>query len=172
MSRRDRRKTLAPIGLESLEGRRVLSTATGVAHPIVAELITLAPKLVIHGSVHGTVAHPAGIPDTGASANFKGAGKVHGLGSAKVTGTIHGTGFIGTGHVQGTMTLATGKGSVTLQFTGPTVGGNTAPSSGTYSYSVVKGTAAFRHDYGSGTVNLKLGPETFTMTLSSAPVAV
>jgi hypothetical protein len=156
MNRQDRRKTRTPIGLEGLEGRQVLSTVAPI-------------NLDLQGTVAGVPSSVVGNPDVGTTVDFRGLGNVLGVGAAKLTGSLNGTGFFATSRVEGTITLADSKGSLALRVQGPSVGRFTAPGSGAYSYSIAKGTGAFKHANGSGTVDLILGSRSFTMTFQGKP---
>lgn len=169
MSLRDRRRTRASIGLESLEGRRVLSTASAAVAPIGASLVRGVTYLDLQGATHGTPSSVVGNPDVGTTVNFRGTGTLTGFGPAKLTGSLHGTGFIASSHVEGTITLAGSKGNVTLKVQSPSAGGFTAPGSGNYTYSVLKGTGTFKHGLGSGMIALNLGSKSFTMTFQGTP---
>jgi hypothetical protein len=110
-----------------------------------------------------------GNPDVGTTDFLKGSGVVSGLGSVKINGSLHGTGFIANGHVEGSITLSNGKGSFTLQLQSPSVGGFTAPKSGTYTFVSSHGTGAFKKDFGNGTVDLVLGSRSFTLRFHGKP---
>ena len=47
--------------------------------------------------------------------------------------------------------------------------GFTAPASGTYQFTIQKGTGAFAHDIGSGTVDVVLGSRSFGLTFHVKP---
>jgi hypothetical protein len=158
MTRQDRRTKRASLGVESLEGRSMLSTA-GARIPV--HLIT---DLDVQGSAHGSISQVVGDPDVGTTTMLHGAGQVQGLGSVKVAGSLHGTGFFASSHVEGPLTISTSKGSATLQLQGPTTGGFTAPKSGTYQFTIQKGTGSMAHDVGKGTVAVVLGSTSFQLT--------
>jgi hypothetical protein len=155
MNRPDRRKKKVAIGLEALESRKVPSAA-----PINLDLV---------GTVEGTPSSVVGSPDVGTTVDFRGSGNIFGMGQAKVTGSLNGTGFFASSRVEGTLTLATSKGNVALHVEGPTVPRYTSPGPGTYTYTLSKGTGAFKHDTGTGRVVLALGPRSFTMIIQGNP---
>jgi hypothetical protein len=166
VNRQDRREHRASIGFESLEGRSLLSTASGRVAPPKAAGIS---SVDLQGSVQGAPSTVVGNPDVGTTVDFRGSGDVLGVGRAKLSGALHGTGFIASSHVEGAITLANANGSLTLQVQSPSKGGFTAPASGTYTYSVTKGTGAFKRDSGDGTIRLTLGPRSFAMTFQGGP---
>lgn len=170
MMSQDRRTKRASIGVEFLEGRVVLSTATtGMITPLGGALVHGISYLDLQGSAHGSLTKIVGNPDVGTTVKLQGSGVVSGLGSVHVRGMIHGTGFIANGHVQGSITLSNAKGSFTLQLQSPTSGGFTAPGSGTYTFTSSKGTGAYQHDFGNGTVDLVLGSKSFTLNFHGRP---
>jgi hypothetical protein len=165
MSRQDRRAKRASIGAEVLEGRAVLSTAT----PLKGALVHGISDLDLQGSAHGTPSTVVGNPDVGTTVKFQGSGVVSGLGSVKISGSLHGTGFFANSHVEGPITLSNAKGSFTLQLQSPSVGGFTAPESGTYNFNSTSSTGAFKKDFGNGSVVLVLRSNSFTMTFDGKP---
>lgn len=171
MSNRIRRSRRAFIGLESLEGRRVLSTVS--PSPMLAipkGMLTHGISYVdLQGIAHGSTTTIVGNPDVGTSVDFHGAGTVSGLGSMKISGSLSGTGFIAKSHVQGTITLTNHQGSFTLQLQSPATGGFQAPASGTYKFHSIKASGAFRKDFGNGSIQLKLHGSSFSMTFQGGP---
>jgi hypothetical protein len=159
----------ASIGVESLEGRSVLSTVHAMVLPVSTALLHGLNYLDLQGSAHGSPSTVVGNPDVGTTVDLQGTGKIQGLGSVKVSGMLHGTGFIASSHVEGPLKLSNGKGSVTLQLVSPAKGGFTAPSSGTYAFSIQQATGAFAHHIGNGTVDLVLGAKSFTLSFHGAP---
>ncbi len=115
MSRQDRRTKRASIGLESLEGRAVLSTLGAMTAPVKGALASRISDLDLQGSGHGSPSTVLGGPDVGTTVFLNGTGVVTGLGSVKIGGALHGTGFIAKSHVDGSLTLSNHKGSLTLQ---------------------------------------------------------
>lgn len=156
MNRRDRRRTWAAIGLEGLERREAPSASPGLV------------ELGLQGTVAGVPSSVIGNPDVGTTVDLRGLGNVLGVGQVKVSGSLNGTGFFASSRVEGTITLSGSEGSVTLRVEGPVVGRFTSPGSGAYAYSVAKGTGAFKHDAGSGTVDLVLGSRAFTLGFQGA----
>ncbi len=169
MTRQDRRTKRASIGVESLEGRAVLSTVSAMVLPLKGALTDGISYLDLQGSAHGTPSTVVGNPDVGTTVKFQGLGVVSGLGSVKISGSLHGTGFIAKSHVEGSIMLSNGKGSFTLQLQSPSAGGFTAPKSGSYVFDSTKGTGAFKKDFGNGSVALNLGPRSFTLTFQGKP---
>jgi len=58
---------------------------------------------------------------------------------------------------------------VTLLLKGPVAAGFTAPASGTYQFTIQKGAGALAHDFGTGTVDVALGPRSFRLAFHGAP---
>jgi hypothetical protein len=166
-SRRGKRRAL---GVESLEGRVVLSTAQVTGAVVPAALVKGVSYLYLQGSGQGTFKHheflPADIPSTDV---FKGTARLGRLGAFKVSGSLTGTGFITNGNGTGTLTLSNSRGSVTLSLTGPPLGGFHSPASGTYAFVVTGGTGAFAHSIGNGNVDVTLGSNTFALGFHGAP---
>ena len=174
MIRRERPRTKAVVGLEALEGRKVLSSIIVQPGfhvvPIGTTLTHCTSYLQIQGTLQGSATHPKLTnPDSSPSVKLAGSGTLHNLGHAKVAGTLYGTGFINNGHVNGTLTLSTGKGSLTLHLEGPTVPSFTQPGSGTYPFDSTSGTGSLRHTFARGTVDLMIGPKSFTLTFHGGP---
>jgi hypothetical protein len=165
MSRQDRRAKRASIGAEPLEGRTVLSTAA----PLKGALVHGISYLDLQGSAHGTPSTVVGNPDVGTTVDFHGSGVVSGLGSVKISGSLHGTGFFANTHVEGSITLSNARGDITLQLQSPSVGGFTAPKSGTYDFDSTSGTGAFKKDFGNGTTGLVLKSSSFTLNFDGKP---
>jgi hypothetical protein len=169
MTRQDRRTKRASIGVESLEGRMVLSTSGALIAPLRGALTHGISYLDLQGSAHGTPSTVVGNPDVGTTVFLKGSGVVTGLGTVKIKGSLHGTGFIAKSHVEGSITLSNNKGSFTLQLQSPNVGGFTAPHSGTYTFNSTGGTGAYRKDFGNGTVDVVLSSKSFTLNFHGKP---
>ena len=169
MNRHDRRSKRASIGVDSLEGRTVLSTVHAMVLPVSTSLVHGVTYLYLQGSAHGSPSTVVGNPDVGTTVKLQGTGLIQGPGSVKVSGSLHGTGFIADSHVDGSIKLSNGKGSVTLQIQSPASGGFTAPASGTYTFSIQNGTGAFARHIGHGTVDLVLGAKTFILNFHGAP---
>jgi hypothetical protein len=158
--------------VESLEGRVVLSTVAA-PHPgggiTGASLVRGASYLFINGTAHGTAHATPGMPDTGAVVALHGTGMLTPLGNVRVSGNLVGTGFIQQGNATGSIVLTNARGSVTLHLDGPSQPGFTPPGSGTYQFSIQRGTGAYAHTIGTGTVDLTLSATSFTMTFHGAP---
>jgi hypothetical protein len=164
-----RRVRRASIGVESMEGRVVLSTVSAMVLPTQGSLVRGVNYLYLQGSAQGSTNRVVGNPDVGTAVMIHGLAQLSSQGKMQVSGYFHGTGFIANGGLTGTLKLSNGKGSVTLQLQGPSVPGFTAPTSGTYQFTVQKGTGAFSHDIGSGTIDVVLGPRTFMIRFHGKP---
>ena len=68
-----------------------------------------------------------------------------------LSGDLSAVGFIQNGHAAGTLTLRNGRGTLTVQLTGPDQGGF-APLPDTFDYQVVGGTGAYKNYSGQGTL--------------------
>ncbi len=163
------RRNRAAIGVEALEGRAVLSTVHAMVLPVSGALIRGLSYMDLQGSAHGSPMTIVGNPEVGTTVKLQGAGRVSGLGPVKLSAMLHGTGFIASSRVEGPLTLSTARGRVILQLEGPASGGFQAPRSGTYSFSIQKGTGVFSHHIGNGTAALVLGPRSFTLTFQGKP---
>jgi hypothetical protein len=169
MNHRNRRTRRSQPGLESLEGRAVLSTVLpGVTvHP--AAVVQGTEYLFLNGKAQGTTRSVPTNPDGGATLALEGSGRITPLGQVRVSGTLHGTGFIQQGQAGGTLRLTNARGSVTLSLVGPTQRGFLPPPSGTYSFTVESGTGAYAHTLGTGTVDVALHGRSFSLAFHGDP---
>lgn len=71
------------------------------------------------GHGQGTYTGNISFPDTGVNNTLQGTAKLARLGDVTVAGSVHGVGFIASGHATGTLTFTNGQGSVTLDLLGP-----------------------------------------------------
>ncbi len=169
MNRRDRRTKRSSVGVEPLEGRMLLSTSGAMIVPLKGAPTYRISYLDLQGSAHGTPSTVVGNPDVGTTVDFRGSGVVTGLGALKINGSLNGTGFFANSHVEGRITLSNAKGSFILQLQSPSVGGFTAPRSGTYDFDSTSGTGAYKKDFGNGTVVLVLKSSSFTLDFDGKP---
>lgn len=169
MNRTERRVRRASIGVEAMEGRVVLSTVHAMVLPTQGSLVRGVRDLDLQGSAQGAANRVFGNPDVGTAVVVHGSGQFSGQGKMQVIGSFHGTGFLAIGNLDGTLRLSNGKGSVTLQLRGPAAPRFTAPTSGTYQFSIQKGTGAFAHDIGSGSVDVVLRARSFNLTFHGRP---
>jgi hypothetical protein len=167
----DRRRTkgLEP-SYEWLEGRVVLSHSHVAGALVPAALVKGKTYLFLNGSGQGTFSQSPSRPaDLGVTDVFKGGAVVNQMGTVRLAGSLTGTGFIAQGQATGALTLANGRGSVTLTLSGPPQGGFQPPKSGTYTFAIASGTGAFAGAVGTGKVDLMLGGGTFTMNFRGDP---
>ena len=149
---------------------RVYKGTSEAGGPVATSLVRGVSYLYLQGSVHGTPTTVVGNPDVGTTVKLQGKGNLLNLGSVKVAGSLHGTGFIASSKgIEGSLKLSNGKGSVTLHLQGPPVHGFTAPASGTYTFTITGGTGAYQHTIGNGTVDLVLGAKSFTLNFHGKP---
>jgi hypothetical protein len=140
--------------LEGLESMTLLSV--GGAGPVSALVSTSRHPSTQHhlaGSASGTWTAQPGIPDVGKTQSLVGNGKVKGLGEVQVQGSLHLTGFIQSGHADGTLVLTNPHGSVTLALTGPTQPGFSGPPR-SFTFTIASGTGRYQGWQGSGQVSL------------------
>jgi hypothetical protein len=149
-----------PQRVEELESRAVPSTvpflATGVSGMLGAHTQGNAAA-VLSGMLTGTYTPAPGNPDAGLQFKIHGSGNMSVLGHVSVTGTLHATGFTLEGHAGGTLVLTTHSGSLTLQLEG-TLQHGFAPLPTHWYFNVVKGTGAYAHVMGSGTIEFHYAP--------------
>jgi hypothetical protein len=155
-------RTGRPLRLEEL-GARVLPSAVPllpVPHASDALVSHTMPPTLLHPLAgHGSGSYSVGriIPDLGTTFNLKGTADLAALGHVSVTGSVHSLGFIATGHAGGELTFSNGKGTVTVELTGPQQGGFSAlPQK--FAYRVVSGTGAYAHLSDHGSLTLVLTP--------------
>ena len=79
------------------------------------------------GTLTGSLTAQASIPDVGRRFGVRASGHVAPLGAVAVTGSVAGTGFIRRGRERLTLTLRTGRGTVTVDAQSPEVPGQTSP---------------------------------------------
>jgi hypothetical protein len=136
--------------LEGLESMALLSAAgTGPVSAFVSASRHPSTHHHLAGSASGTWTAQPGIPDVGASQNLVGEGKLKGLGDVQVQGSLHLTGFIQSGHAEGTLVLTNPNGSVTLALTGPTQPGFSGPPP-SFTFTIASGTGRYQSWQGSG----------------------
>lgn len=169
MTQPNRRAPKARLSLESLEGRSMPSPMIPAPGPVPAALVRGTSYLFLNGTAHGKFMREPGIPDVGSSFVLYGNGRLTPLGASRVGGTFHGTGFVAHGQSTAQLTLSDARGSVTLSLEGPAQGGFADPTSGTYNFSVVKGTHAFAHTIGTGTVDVTFDATGFHMSFHGDP---
>jgi hypothetical protein len=155
-----KRTRRSPPGVESLEGRTLLSA---VGAPLAHEPALIANpasgrRLVLDGTLQGTWSNVLANPDLGGSQTLRGDGSARPLGPVQATGTLRTPGFVASGRTTGCLILTTARGSVTLRLVGtmPQPGFSSPPAS--MRYTVVKGTGQYAQATGSGTVLLQERP--------------
>ena len=142
--------------LEPLHAR-ILPSATPLPAPSLPPA-AVAPSAAIHlldGHGHGAYTADRIISDAGPEYRLTGTANLAGIGRVQVTGSLHGVGFIAQGRAGGTLTFSNGKGSVTVQLTGPAQPGFSALPP-RWDYKVVASTGALAHLSTSGTLQLVL----------------
>jgi hypothetical protein len=128
----------------------VPTAATTTARVATTALTTVAvPSLTTHGRFTAT----SPVSGTGKSYTFDGSVQFGNLGFFAVKGSIQTVGNIRSGQAHGRITLTSGRGTLTLDLTGPTQTSFAAlPTK--FNYKVVSGTGVFAHYAGQGTVQL------------------
>jgi hypothetical protein len=127
------------------------------AAPAAAARTATAPQPALAGMGSGAYVVGFGVPDAGAAYTFTGSAFFLGLGPATVQGSIRAVGFTVTGQARGTLTFTTARGAVTVALEGPAQPGF-SPLPAAFRYQVVRGTGAFSHLVGQGTLRLALLP--------------
>ena len=108
----------------------------------------------LDGTVRGTltpVVH--GPTDGGLRYAVAGSGKLGGLDTFHVTGSLHAVGFIANGHAAGDLTLTNAHGTITMHLVGPQQPGF-SPLPGHFHFVVTGGTGAYTHLQDDGEVTL------------------
>lgn len=159
-----------PFNVEALEPRAFFSVTAALSHmataPAKASVIVKLPFPIpasfgLSGTATGTYIRANGIPDTGATYQFTGSGKVSPLGADTVTGSLHTPGFILNGVDTGTLTLSNTKGSVTVSVSGPAVSPLATPVPLlNLTYTITGGTGSYKNLKGTGPVRMILIPNT------------
>jgi hypothetical protein len=173
-----KRKAFRPQAAE-LESRLLLSL-TASPLPATAEVTILSdrsgtvPAVAISNTVKGTyfAAGDNRAADAPLHARLSGSGRVDGLGSAKLAGSLDLGGYrvSGSDDVSGTLILSNAKGRVTLRLSGS--GGFAEVPNGTFvtDVTVVKGTGAFRGFQRSGTVTFEFGENRLRSIKAPSPI--
>ncbi len=158
-----RRHKQVRLVLESMESKLLLTAQalSGLAPVAMVSPMPLPPisihTLELNGAAHGSYHQITKNPDVGTRYDFFGSGRVSGLGHTAITGHIDKVGFIAVGPPTGMLYLSDARGTVTLKITGA---GQNGPSGlpTLFTFKVVGGTGAFRHDTGGGNLTLDLTP--------------
>jgi hypothetical protein len=139
-------------------GVRVVPSAAGVA-PVVAGVIATASlsNHPLHGSGTGTYHTPKITIDAGTSFSVTGRANLGALGSFTVAGEVHGVGMIAEGRAMGDLVLSDSRGTITLHLHGP-IQEAFEPVPHSLVYTVAKGTGAFQHLSGYGSLEIQLTP--------------
>ncbi|AGA26693.1 hypothetical protein Sinac_2381 [Singulisphaera acidiphila DSM 18658] len=167
-------------GVDSLEHRLALSTAlASVAQPsnhqaqfdnptlpgstgaevALSAINSSTEKVSLSGTARGVYTSHQSNPDTGTTVQGTAKGRILPLGQTSIVGSFLVPGLLRAGKVEGSMTLKSQRGSVTLNITAPS-SISAASSSHYFTYQIVSGTGQFRNAQGSGTVDLTLTPST------------
>lgn len=149
------RKVAARPSVEPLESVTLLSGLAASVPLVPAKVSTMSTgkELDLSGTLHGTYHQQPSIPDVGKAYNLSGSGHVKPMGRSSVTGGLHSTGFIATGHAGGQIFLSDSRGTVTLTLTGPPQQGF-ANLPNTFNYTVTNASGKFLGDTGSGQIVL------------------
>ena len=94
-----------------------------------------------------------GPADAGLRFAVDGSGKLGGLDTFTVTGSLQGTGFIAKGHATGELTLTNALGTIKVKLQGPEQPGS-APLPGRFHFTVTAGTGAYKTLRDDGEVSL------------------
>jgi hypothetical protein len=160
--------------IEELESRAVPSSIPFLSSGLSSMLGAHTqgnPAPILSGSISGTYTESSHVADTGAQYTLHATGKLSILGQVSVTGSIHGLGFVQSGHAQGTLILSNAHGTLALHLEGMLQHGFSALPNGFY-FNVVKGTGAYAHVMASGTIEFHQAPTMEPMHLlpgQSAP---
>lgn len=152
-------------GVERLEAKSLLSSMSALPAPLAQGAIHVATiaepnpnfdhQIFLSGTAHGVYTRHNGLPDVGASYSVLAIGKLVPTGRTVAAGSLHSLGFIGQGHATGTLWLVAPGGVLKLELTGPVQNGFSALP-GEFTFRVTAGTGRYRHDTGSGTVDVAL----------------
>lgn len=101
-----------------------------------------------------------------------GTGKVRGLGTASLSGSIQFGGFLVSGQpdINGIVTLSNARGSITLKLTGRGGQGEIPGETFSLTASVVRGTGAFENFRRIGTATARFGPNTVQSIAAPSPI--
>ena len=148
-----RKRKSRPV-VESLESiAPPTSGLGGVAAPAtIVAATSQGPHLTLSGTIHGTYLPAPTIPDIGGRLVLNGSGTLKNLPAFKVTGLLHTTGFIATGHATATLILTNGKGTIDVSLTGPLQHGFSPPPS-SFTYLITGGTGKYVGAHGTGSVS-------------------
>ncbi len=110
--------------------------------------------LPLSGQISGTWISPGATPDTGATQNLNGAGKISPLGDVQATGTLTAPGFVQNGRASGQFTISDSKGSVTIHLVGASLQPGFSSMPTKFYFSIVGGTGAYARAWGGGQATL------------------
>jgi hypothetical protein len=145
--------------VEELEPRTLLATGPLLFASAAAASVAPAhrhPAPALAGAIHGKITARPVTSGAGAAFALTGSGMVGGLGKVTLSGSVHAAGALLPGGMGGRLVLANGRGALTLRVEGTPPGG-VASLPDQFEFSVVRGTGAYRHLTGAGTIDLRLG---------------
>jgi hypothetical protein len=151
-----KRTRRSPPGVESLEGRMLLSAvrAPVASAPAIVAATVSGHRLVLDGMLQGTWSGTSAKSDSGGSETLQGGGSAQPLGPVQATGALHSSGL----RTTGSFTLSAAQGSVTLRLAGPmNLPGSSSPPA-SMRYTVLKGTGKYARATGAGTALLQERP--------------
>ena len=115
-------------------------------------------RVRLSGQVRGTWQRQPEVPDAGGTYQLKGNGLVRPLGAVQATSTLHTPGLIAHGTTNGTVTLVTPRGALTVALTGSSQRSfSSVPTK--LSFAIQSGTGRYQGSTGSGVVQLALTPQ-------------
>jgi hypothetical protein len=154
---RVRRHVLRP-EMECCESRALLSG--GPVSAPAAAVAQAEPIRVIqlNGTILGHYIQNVRIPDVGANDELNGSGKLLRIGDADLSGSLHSIGFIARGNAQGTLVLASAKGTITLSLTGADQQDGPKGLPSAFRFTVTNGTGKYRTAHDEGTATLVISP--------------
>jgi hypothetical protein len=152
---RDRRPAVEPLDARNLPSAGLHAAAATL--PVITSTMNSSHAVLLAGSTSGTYSTPIVNPDVGGKTVLSGNGAIGLMGNVSVSGEVHATGFVATGHAHGTVTLSNALGSLTVRLWGPSEKGF-GPLPNTFLYKIVGGTGQYADLTGVGHTDLRLTP--------------
>lgn len=162
--------------VETLEDRSVpsanpLDSGVVMGWPVQQVAAGMQQSHPLAGLGHGTFSSQSLVADTGESYQLSGGGHFGKLGDARVSGSLHGIGFVQQGKAEGSLTFTNGHGSVTIALEGPVQPGFSSMPNW-FNYHVTSATGTYKDLKDHGTIRIDYHFYPIMNPLAHAPVTM